>query len=364
MIKYRFLITFIVVANFLLNVTAQSLEKDIQLFYKAVAFVYDEKIATEFVNSKELEIWYKDPKTNQLYPKKVATSGTAFFISKDLDAYLVTAEHVAKTTTANTIIRLSKPDGTTNQLLLKDIVADTFLSWTVHPISDVAAIRLDMSKLDSASYLVEPIPFDIIDFTLEAPLRIREVTVYGYPLRLGVSGKITPITKTSKPSSGIIEHQRFDNKKIAPFFLLDDPSVSGFSGGPVFELPQEFMMNDSATLYVKVYRLMGLVHGTISKDVGGFTAIVPASQIKETIELAPGYNGNFIFYYPNGKFWSERVYKNGSPWTVLSNLDMNGNIQDKGTLMNGTGTLKTYDERGNLFETKYYKNGILFKIER
>jgi hypothetical protein len=344
-------------------VTAQSLDKDLRLFYTAVAFVYDEKISTEFVNNKELEVWYKDSKTNKMSAKINTHSGTAFFVNKDLDVYLVTAEHVAKFTTDTTIIRVAKQDGTTNQLILKEIVDGNNLNWTVHPISDVAVIRLDLSKLDSASYLVDPIPFDIINFTLEAPLRIREVTVYGYPLRLGVSGKITPITKTSKPSSGIIEYQRFDNKKTAPFFLLDDPTVSGFSGGPVFELPQELIRDDSTHVYVNVYRLMGLVHGTISKDAGGFAAIVPANQIKETIELAPGYDGNFIFRYPNGTFWSERIYKNGNPWSVLSNFDINGNTLDKGTLMDGSGTLKTYDETSKLIDTKHYKNGRLIKID-
>jgi len=362
--KYILLITLIVSTNFSFNSKAQSLEEDIQLFYKAVVFIYDERVSTEFVNNKELEIWYKDTRTNQMFPKKVANSGTAFFVYKDLDLYLVTAEHVAKHTTENTIIRISKQDGTTNQLQLKDIVDDNNLKWTIHPISDVAVIRLDLTKLDTAYNSIVPVFFEIIDFKLEAPLRTREVTVYGFPLRLGISGKITPITKTSKPSSGIIEHQRFDNKKIAPFFLLDDPSVSGFSGGPVFELPQEFVKSDNTNLYIIAYRLMGLVHGTISKDVGGFTAIVPANQIKETIELAPGYNGKFTFYYPTGEFWSERIYKNGTPWTVLSNLDVNGKIQDKGTLMDGKGTLKTYDEMSKLVEVKYYENGILVKIDK
>lgn len=358
----RLLLGFVLTINFYPDLNAQSLEKDIQMFFKSVVYVYDEKIATEKFNNREYEIWYKDNKTNQVFPKTYALTGSAFFVAKDLDIYLVTAEHVAKTTTLNTVLLTSNQNGTTKQVLLKDLIADTIIKWTTHPISDVSVIRLDLSKVDSSFY-IEPIPFEIIDMTLEAPMRIRDVTVYGFPLRLGISNKITPITKTSKPSSGIIEYPRADNNKIAPFYLLDDPSVSGFSGGPVFELPQEFVNSDESSLFVRVYRLMGLVHGSISKDAGGFSAIVPGCQIKETIELAPGYNGKYVFCYIDGKIWSERIYKNGTPWTVLSNYDKNGNAQDKGTLFEGTGTLNIYDEMSKLFETMYYKNGILVKIE-
>jgi hypothetical protein len=360
--KYISLITVFLFQISSLTLNAQSVEKDIQLFYKSVAFVYTEKNSTEIVNNKELEIWYKDAKTNQSFPKKTAISGTSFFVSKDLDLYLVTAEHVAKSADQNTTLWISNSEGKTRKILLKDITVDNQINWTSHPISDVSVVRLDASKIDSTLSIV-PIPFQLIVDTLEAPMRIMEVTVYGFPLRLGVNNRISPITKTLKPASGIIDITRSDNNKLAPFFLLDDPSVSGFSGGPVFELPQSFPDDKKFIVFIRVHRLVGLVHGTISKDFGGFTAIVPGNQIKETLELAPGHTGIVKILYDNDKLWTEREYKNGTPWNVMSNYDINGNLQDKGTLINGTGTLKIYDEKSKLIETLHYKNGSLMKVE-
>ena len=101
-------------------------------------------------------------------------------------------------------------------------------------------------------------------------------------------------------------------------------------------------------------KIIGLVHGTLG---GGFSAIVPSAQIIETLKLAPNYNGEYSFYYPNGKIWSKRIYKNGLPWTVISNFDPSGNSQEKGTLKDGEGTLYVWNEKGTMAEVLTFKNG-------
>lgn len=144
--------------------------------------------------------------------------------------------------------------------------------------------------------------------------------------------------------------------------MLEDASISGFSGGPVFELSQELHEGDEF-IFVRGQRIVGLVHGTISEQGSGLTAIVPAKFIKETIEIAPGFNGKYIFKYDNGHIWSERIYRNGIPWTVEFNNKIDGSPQEKGTLKNGNGTLFIYNEKGTLIAIKYYRNGQLEKIE-
>ena len=161
----------------------------------------------------------------------------------------------------------------------------------------------------------------------------------------------------TKPASDIIYLQRFDNKKVNPFFLLDDPSISGFSGGPVMRVISiDRTVGFRPGISVQP-TITGLVHGTINDKTGGFAAIVPGVQILETINLAPSYNGKYIYRYSNGNVWSEVIYKNGIPWTVVSNFGPDGKPQDKGTLKNGNGELYIYNEDGEKEWIFIFKNG-------
>ena len=341
-------------------VHGQSKFSEIEKFLNNVVYLSDTKTTMEKINGKEYEIWLKDPLTNNFGPKSYQITGTGFLVYTAVDYYLVTAEHVAKSMTLDSKIVFSSGNSQPIIIKLGDIVFEKKqLQWTVHPNADVAVTRLDASFLEKNS-LCCFLSFDYLNPVMEAPFRERNVTAYGYPLSLGIGAKISPITKTSKPSSGLIDLPRFDNSKHSTFYLLDDPSVSGFSGGPVFELPQAIGTGDKS-MWVNVYRIVGLVHGSISDKGGGFAAIVPSIYIKETIEDAPGLSATLTFQYEDGKIWSERLYKNGSPWTVISNYDSLGNLQEKGTLKDGTGTLNIYNEKSKLIEIRYYKNGRLIK---
>ncbi|MCK4560319.1 MAG: trypsin-like serine protease [Calditrichia bacterium] len=148
----------------------------------------------------------------------------------DVDNYLVTAAHVAKKTSLNTDIVIKSKDDTPQKFKLQKIVMnkDT-LSWTEHPNADVAAIQLDRSNIPEEIMKIS-LPFGFIFHQLKAPFREREVTVFGYPMSLGIGKKISPITKTLKPSSGLIDLLYGTNSQ-STFYLLDDPGVSGFSSG-------------------------------------------------------------------------------------------------------------------------------------
>lgn len=338
------------------NLIAQNKFSEIEKFLGAVGYIKDTKIFTEKIDTIDYEVWLKH--RNKIFPKTFDQTGTCFFVYTEFDLYLVTANHVASFTTKNTEITISSTNDVPLTFKLGEIIKDkSNLNWTTHPIADVSVIELDsISILKGLNGCY--VPFEMLSFKLEAPFREREVTTYGYPLSLGIGQKISPITKTSKPSSSLIELERFDNKVKTIFFLLDDPSVSGFSGGPVFELPQE-IGSGKDQIFVQVNRIVGLVHGSISNKAGGFAAIVPSIYIKETIENAPGYNGKFEFKYPEGQFWSEIIYKKGVPWTVISNYTKDGTEHEKGTLFEGTGTLYNYAKDGKLRQIITYENGHL-----
>lgn len=76
------------------------------------------------------------------------------------------------------------------------------------------------------------------------------------------------------------------------------------------------------------------------------------------------YEGLSVFYHPNGILWSERIYKNGMPFTVLSNYNRFDEAVEKGTLLGGDGTLYLYRPDGNLNEIETYKDGLKINIEK
>jgi len=311
-----------------------------------------------------LEIWYRNVENGTSTPKLRIITGTCFFVGTVTDVYLVTAEHVAQNTSFNTQIIISSQKDTPIIFNLRDMVAEKdTLNWTTHSAADVAVIQLEENFV-LKNMRKNILPFEMLNVKLEAPFREREVTVYGFPLSLGIGKNISPITKTSKPSSGLIDLHRFDNKKMSTFFLLDDPSVNGFSGAPVLELPQLIGTTIEKAVWVKVYRIMGLVHGSISDKGAGFAAIVPSRFIKETIEFAPGLTDTLIFTYDDKTVWSKRFYKNGVPWMVFSNFKRNGESQEMGSLKEGNGTLYIYDENGKLEEIRDYVNGHLESLKR
>lgn len=97
----------------------------------------------------------------------------------------------------------------------------------------------------------------------------------------------------------------------------------------------------------------------------GFTPVGKLTEYYENGEVLKKYhyengkpNGSCKYYFDNGQLWTERIIKDGNNWTVISNFDKNGNPLDPGTLKNGNGTMKLYNEQGELTEIITYKDGI------
>src|SRR5262249_37324433 len=145
--------------------------------------------------------------------------------------------------------------------------------WTVHETSDVAAIHLNPAKALYDLILPRAILSDYLFGRLEAPPRERPVLTIGFPRGLGAvfrgpGGKLSPISRQSNAVSGLITLRRFDTKTPSTFFLLDSPSIGGFSGSPVFITAGTW----SAPLGLASSRhtaLIGLIHGTVNDDQDG-----------------------------------------------------------------------------------------------
>lgn len=93
---------------------------------------------------------------------------------------------------------------------------------------------------------------------------------------------------------------------------------------------------------------------------------VLSGAYKEVDEDGGVFEGNFINgnydciwkgIYPNGKVKVENVWKNGLLMEIKFYNDPNGNALDKGTLTNGSGTRKVYNNQGKLIRIETYEAG-------
>jgi hypothetical protein len=207
--------------------------------------------------------------------------GTGIFVVKeDKEAFMVTATHVAITCNNNTQMVISDSSGNAISLKLTDFNAE--LSWIHHPIADISILRINITQTLS-SHLSERF-LSIDHFHLEhTPVsRDYELTSVGFPHGLGVKGMFSPLTYRSYASSAFITLQRFDTGKPCEFFLLEDPSIGGYSGCPVFDLG--YLVVGTMTTTKDKTRCYGIMHGTISDETGGkLAAVTPAFYLRELI---------------------------------------------------------------------------------
>lgn len=215
-----------------------------------------------------------------------ARIGTGFLV-RSAQSYLVTASHVAVFLTPESKATFR----TTGDVPLTVTLGDLFtgglmLPWHRHAEADIAVLPLKPNE--KALSLIQDRPLKIAMLVAQegAPPRERPVTVMGFPLALGTTGRFSPLTSEAKPASGLVRITRTDTKKEETFFMLDKPSIGGYSGAPVFLIPGPFFSEGTMKLpgAGAPTWIVGLVSGTISDDTGGkLAAIVPAKFIRDTI---------------------------------------------------------------------------------
>jgi hypothetical protein len=219
--------------------------------------------------------------------------GTGFLVALPDALYLVTAEHVALQLGTDLHATYGEVGDRAKTLTLLQLTGSTIPEWTYHGVADVAVMEIQTEPDTMALLRSRALEPARLLRDLEAPPRERPLTVVGFPLGfgalvLGPESRVSPLSRMSFAASGLLTLRRIDTKTPMNFFLLDSPSIGGFSGAPVFLLPAPFTHDgglafSDAALAVCV----GLVHGTLGDDTGGkLAAIVPVSYIVETLEKA------------------------------------------------------------------------------
>lgn len=261
---------------------------DREVAAQCVVWLVNPRIAKAQVDGKTAEVWFHFPDDGSTKPKMEYDLGTGFLVTDSNSHFLVTASHVAKLMTTNSFVNLMGKKGEPVRLQLTQLSGkNNPKNWLYHDEADVAVLELSPSPEIKNKHLQKRfLPTEIIASAHEAPSRNIPLTVFGFPLGIGSSGKkFSPLTRQTHCASDLVKLKRADTPNQTIFFLLEDPSIQGYSGGPVFDISVYklggIQAKGSGT------KLWGLVHGTSSDRTGGKLAmVVPSYFILETIQKA------------------------------------------------------------------------------
>lgn len=217
----------------------------------------------------------------EISPGKEKT-GTGSFIAKGNEIYIVTASHVSKEMDDSAYIIIQGVDNLPVKIELKEL--SNPIKWVNHKEADLSILKLNPEKEIMEKYLQNRfIPFEMIDTNKVALSRNTQLTIIGFPLGLGTTGYFSPLTYRTYASSRFLTLNRADTKTPQTFIILENPSIGGYSGGPVYDLS----IIESSIMRVtgNGTKLHGFIHGTLSDETGGkLTAITPAYYLKELIK--------------------------------------------------------------------------------
>ncbi len=217
--------------------------------------------------------------------------GSGFLIAVDGRLFLATAEHVARVDVPRVDLTFADESDRPVSTPLSQISTTFPSAWVFHRQADAAVLELRADHPYSAEMLKRALPVSALLGVLEPIDRESPVTIIGYPLGLGgvylgPDGRVSPLTREVRPASSLVSLKRADTKNPSVMFLLDSPSIEGYSGAPVFILPGAHS-KEGALVFAGRVVCVGLMHGTWSDGTGGkLGAVVPARFVAEALAEA------------------------------------------------------------------------------
>lgn len=208
----------------------------------------------------------RTPRSNGL-----AEVGTGMFVVKDnTKPYILTATHVAKATNSKTEVIISSKSGDCESIPLGRLCGTQ--RWIHHPSADISALSLVVDPVIYPLLEGRFFPYEQLNTSRTMPSRDAYLTSVGFPNGLGAQGKFSPFTFRSHASSSEITLLRADTQTPCNFFALENPSVGGYSGGPIFDLG--YIIVGAITTTTGPTVCHGIMHGTLSDSTGGKIAAV------------------------------------------------------------------------------------------
>jgi hypothetical protein len=350
---------------------------------KRIQLVKKNVVTIERIETREMEDIFKGKKDY-----KTTSIGTGFLVHKSGSIYVITCYHVIKdlvTDKKEANKYRTERDKNRVTFLIGINTANGKVYGIIDSVksseeSDIGVMFFNgkcfnFNKIDSIKINMNQIAIDIKGKEKEdkSPILkhyISEDTIikpgmsvfsFGYPLNMGSTIHINnPILRAGTIAQDVNEDGTF---------LVDMISQHGNSGSPLYMLENSIligMVKQIKNDYIDAYTKEGVLLATYPYNAG-FTYCVSIKTILEFLNIclnfAPIENGIYSYRYKNGMVKSRTEYKDGKTWNAVSAFDLRGNALDKGTLREGNGTLKIYDENGKAEEIEYYKNGKLIKKE-
>lgn len=209
---------------------------------------------------------------------KITHSGTGFLVTAKDQFFLVTAKHVADSLRVETSeISFRDSNKTAATFKLQEFLKMPLMTG-FNENSDFFILKLESSDSKKLDILKKSsLDFSLFANNRESLDRKIDVLVMGYPLY--DFDNFTPITFKSYFSSSLINVQLPNMPKAFLCYLLENPSMAGFSGGPVF-----VGVKDRASTSLTKTLIAGIVTGTTSDRTGGkFAIITPAFHLLDLI---------------------------------------------------------------------------------
>jgi hypothetical protein len=197
---------------------------------KSVVYIEGEKNKIEKLNNIDYEIGIRLLGDKEFQPLTERVTGTGFFVRNEEFLFLVTAQHVAKNLMSNVKLITADSSGNSTSYFL-----DKNTLWTYSENADIAITNI-VNPLLKKTFYDTALDFNLLPSSETSPVPELSLVVVGFPLGLGVQKKFSPLRRESNAASGLIDLKRSDIDKTSTFFLLQDPSIGGYSGAPVFVL--------------------------------------------------------------------------------------------------------------------------------
>lgn len=247
--------------------TVTSYAGEIDVISKSVVFLRDKHPVTETINGVTYEDWIRNPTSGAFVPKLSVTTGSGFIVIDDGICFLVSAKHVASVMTSNCDVIMGGDKEEPWQFTLAELTGQANqLNWVNDPVADVAIYPLPtITKAGEKAFAGRAFPLSLLCTNQDIPSRDDFVTVLGFPLGLGAEGQFIPLARETRTASGMLKDGG------GAFFLLQDPSTSGFSGGPLVQAGDARVVPNGSSIAVVTggTRCWGFVSATYSDETGG-----------------------------------------------------------------------------------------------
>jgi hypothetical protein len=251
---------------------------------KCVVLLERQFIETVKIDGQDVEVWLRFPDAKRATPKRVKHVGTGFFVATETAAFLVTAAHVAEKMDGEARLSIRNRRGRRSSIQLSQLVSPVArkVGWIVPRNTDVAVVRIPKPP---AALRGRCLAASGLALGRTAPSGTVELTMIGFPLGLTSEKHFAPMAKRVHAASGILPFSGEEMGDPADFFLLDQPSMGGYSGAPVFVIAGQHPETGDVSLARP--RCVGLISRTISDESGGqFAAVVPSAAIRKALARA------------------------------------------------------------------------------